>query len=353
MLRAVYAKRVLHFKEPAVTSRGVMTSKECWYVKVWEEGEPGRFGLGECPLFRGLGAEDRPGYEEQLAAACARVNEFRPGDWREWSSICFGMETALADLRNGGERVPFPSPFARGEEALEMNGLVWMGRREEMARRVEEKLAAGFRCLKLKIGAIDIQEELALLRSVRARFPAGEVQLRVDANGAFTPGEAPRVLEQLARLDVHSIEQPIRRGQWREMRALCEASPVPVALDEELIGIARREEKIALLEAIAPRYIILKPSLVGGFESAGEWAALAGERGVDWWATSALESNVGLNAVAQWAARAGGISPRGLGTGQLYADNIPSPLESRGRFLTCHPRGTWDLRSLAFNPPAG
>jgi L-alanine-DL-glutamate epimerase-like enolase superfamily enzyme len=342
---------VLHFKEPAITSRGVMTRKECWYVKAWEEDDPGRFGLGECPLFRGLSAEDRPGYEERLGEACARVADFRPGEWREWSSICLGMETALADLRNGGERLPFPGPFTRGEEALEINGLVWMGSREQVARRVEEKLAAGFRCLKLKIGAIGLREELELLRSARDRFPG--VQLRVDANGAFTPGEAPRVLEQLARLGVHSIEQPIRRGQWREMRALCRESPVPVALDEELIGITRREEKIALLEEIAPRYIVLKPSLDGGFDSSGEWAALAGERGVDWWATSALESNVGLNAVAQWAALAGGISPRGLGTGQLYADNIPSPLESRGRFLTYHPGGAWDSRSLEFNrPPA-
>jgi o-succinylbenzoate synthase len=333
MLEATCTKHVLRFKEPAVTSRGVMTTRETWYVTIREAGRPERAGVGECALFRGLSAEDRPGYEERLAEACAQVNDFRPEEWRAWSSICTGMETALADLRNGGERLPFPSAFTRGEREIVINGLVWMGDRERMARRVEEKLAAGFRCLKLKIGGIDFEEELALLREVRVRFPAADLQLRLDANGAFTPAEAPRKLEMLARHDVHSIEQPLRPGSWREMRALCARSPVPVALDEELIGVTDRAAKIELLETLAPRYIVLKPTLAGGFDSCDEWIALAEERGIGWWATSALESNVGLNAIAQWCATKENPLPQGLGTGQLYVNNVPSPLVQRGATL--------------------
>ncbi|MDR1415314.1 MAG: o-succinylbenzoate synthase [Odoribacteraceae bacterium] len=348
MLQALFAKRLLRFKSPAVTSRGVMMEKETWFVKVRETGSD-RFGVGECPLFRGLGADDRPGYADRLAEACARVADFRPEEWREWSSICFGMETALADLREGGRRVPFPSDFSRGAP-LEINGLVWMGSRQQVERRAEEQLAGGSRCLKLKIGATDTRATLELLASVRSRFPA--VQLRVDANGAFDPAGARRVMEELARLDVHSIEQPIRPGQWREMRDLCRDSPLPVALDEELIGVTDPRQRIALLEEIRPRYIVLKPSLVGGFEASDEWTRLAGERGIDWWATSALESNIGLNAIAQWASLRGGISPHGLGTGTLYENNIPSPLETRGGFLRYQPGGEWDLRSLDFDPDA-
>ncbi|MDR2130107.1 MAG: o-succinylbenzoate synthase [Odoribacteraceae bacterium] len=346
MLEAFHAKYLLRFNEPAVTSRGVMTVKECHYVLVRERGVPGRFGIGEVPLFPGLSAEDCPGHDARLDEACARVNDFRPEAWRAWSSICFGMETALADLRNGGQRLPFPSAFTRGEQAIEINGLVWMGNREQMARRVDEKLAAGFRCLKLKIGGIDFEEERALLREIRARYPAATLQLRLDANGAFSPREAPRKLEQLAAYDIHSIEQPIRQGQWRAMCAVAVASPIPVALDEELIGVTSRDERQALLDTIAPRYIILKPSLAGGFQSCDEWIALAGERAIGWWVTSALESNVGLNAIAQWCAPRVGNLPQGLGTGQLYANNIPSPLLQCGVTLVHDPRGTWHLATL-------
>jgi L-alanine-DL-glutamate epimerase-like enolase superfamily enzyme len=258
------------------------------------------------------------------------------------------VETALADLRNGGERLPFPSPFTRGEREIEINGLIWMGRREVMIQRVEEKLAAGFRCLKLKVGAIDFEAELELLRAIRSRFPAGEVELRVDANGAFTPATAPRKLEQLARLDLHSIEQPLRPGQWQATRELCTRSPIPVALDEELIGVTSRQQRIELLESIAPRYIVLKPALAGGFDACDEWIALAGERGIGWWVTSALESNVGLNAIAQWCATKDTALPQGLGTGQLYVDNIPSPLVQRGATLAYRPGGRWETRSLTF-----
>ncbi|MDR0765941.1 MAG: o-succinylbenzoate synthase [Odoribacteraceae bacterium] len=350
MLEATHARRLFHFKEPAATSRGVMTTRESWFVKVWERGFPERAGVGECALFRGLSAEDRPGYEELLAAACARVNDFHAGEWRACSSVCLGMETALADLRHGGERRPFPSPFTRGEREIEINGLVWMGDRERMARRVEEKLAAGFRCLKVKVGGIDFGEELEMLREIRSRFPAGTLQLRLDANGAFSPATARGKLEALARLDIHSIEQPLRRGAWRETRALIADSPVPVALDEELIGIVTRAGKVEMLDSLSPRYIVLKPTLAGGFASCDEWIALAAERGIGWWVTSALESNVGLNAIAQWCATRGGELPAGLGTGELYTDNIPSPLARRGSALAFDPAGAWDLQTLFPTP---
>ncbi|MDR2414073.1 MAG: o-succinylbenzoate synthase [Odoribacteraceae bacterium] len=346
MLKAIHAKRLFHFKEPAVTSRGVMTTRESWFVKVWEQGHPERHGVGECALFRGLSHEDRPGYEEHLAAACARVNDFRPGDWNEQSSICMGMETALADLQNGGNRQPFPSPFARGEREIEINGLVWMGNRVQMMQRAEEKLAAGFHCLKLKIGGVDFREELEILSDIRSRFPADRLQLRLDANGSFSPADAREKLERLALHDVHSIEQPLPPGMWRETRALAGESPVPVALDEELVGVTGRARKIELLDSIAPRYIVLKPSLAGGFDSCDEWISLAAARDIGWWVTSALESNIGLNAIAQWCAARAGELPAGLGTGQLYADNIPSPLVQRGNALAIDPRGSWDLQTL-------
>ncbi|MDR1866175.1 MAG: o-succinylbenzoate synthase [Bacteroidales bacterium] len=348
MLKAVYMKKTLLFKEAAVTSRGVMMEKGSWFVKVWDEACPERFGLGECALFPGLGAEEVSGYETRLKEACARINDFRPEEWRAHSSICFGMETALADLRNGGVRTPFPSAFTRGEREIEINGLVWMGSLRQMMRRAEEKLEAGFRCLKLKIGGIDFHDELELLRLIRSRFPAGEVQLRVDANGAFTPREVLRKLEQLARYELHSVEQPVRPGQWQAMGTLCRKSPVPVALDEDLIGITSRKEKIRLLETAAPRYIVLKPALAGGFAACDEWIALAGECGAGWWITSALESDVGLNAIAQWCATKHSVLPQGLGTGQLYRNNIPSPLLQRGSTLAFRPEGAWDLQSLTF-----
>lgn len=346
MLEVTYTKRLLRFRVPAKTSRGTFTVKPCWYVKVWDSDRPGCHGIGECAPFPGLSAEDHPGHEARLADACARVNDFHPDRWRHLSATCFALETALADLRSGGRRLLFPSSFTAGEYPVQINGLVWMGDRRQMARAVEEKIAEGFRCIKLKIGGIDLRDEIALLRDIRSRFPADRLQLRLDANGAFTPGEASRVLETLARFDIHSIEQPIPPGQWEHLRALCSSSPVPVALDEELIGITSRERKIELLERVVPRYIVLKPSLAGGLASCEEWISLASERDIGWWATSALESNIGLNAIAQWyATRPTGI-PQGLGTGELYTNNIPSPLVRRGPDLVLDLTGNWDTSEL-------
>ena len=334
MLKASYQKYLLHFKEPAGTSRGILTDKETYFIRVWDDACPDVVGLGECALFRGLSAEDVPEYEEKLKEVCREVAFVRPDDLRNWSSIRFGLEMALQDLAHGGRGIYFPSSFTEGRQFVEINGLIWMGDRATMLRRIDQKLEAGFRCIKLKIGAIDFEAELSLLRYIRQHFSASEVELRVDANGAFAPGEAMGKLDALARFDLHSIEQPIRQGQWEEMSRLCRNAPFPIALDEELIGVDDFSCKRQLLDAIRPQYIVLKPALCGGFGGAEEWIRLAREAGIGWWVTSALESNVGLNALAQWVATLGVSMPQGLGTGQLFTNNSVSPLRQQGEKLS-------------------
>ena len=264
MLKASFQKYRLHFKEPSGTSRGILLDKDTYFIRIWEEGAETCFGLGECALFRGLSAEDRPDYEEKLREVCNRIAEIETASLQEWSSIRFGVEMAFADLRQGGKRIYFPSAFSAGEAGIEINGLIWMGDRETMLQRIRAKLDAGFHCIKVKIGAIDFQSELDLLKFIRRRFGREDVELRVDANGAFSPETALERLDALAKYDLHSIEQPIRQGQWREMARLCARTPVPIALDEELIGVNDAGQKRELLEAIRPRYIILKPALARG-----------------------------------------------------------------------------------------
>lgn len=341
MLKASYTPYTLRFKVPSGTSRGVLTEKETYFVKVWDDADPGRFGLGECALFRGLGADDRPEYESVLQQVCREIDRYESLDLTAWSSIRFGVETALLDWRNGGRRVIYPSDFVTGRQGITINGLIWMGDKRAMAARIEEKLAAGFSCIKLKIGAIDFDDECELLDFIRRRYSRDTIELRVDANGAFAPDRALEYLKRLSAYDLHSIEQPIRAGQWEAMARLCEASPLPVALDEELIGVNDSTAKIELLRAIAPQYVVLKPSLIGGFSGTREWIDAARDCGVGWWITSALESNVGLNAIAQFTATLPVDMPQGLGTGALYTNNIPSPLEQVGEILRYNPEGEW------------
>lgn len=348
MLQATCSKYILHFKQPAGTSRGTLTEKETWFIKIWGSREPEIFGVGECALFRGLSADDVPSYESKLAEVCQHIDSISLEELQSWSSIRFGVETALADLSHTGKRLIYPSSFPDGKSSIEINGLIWMGDKETMRQRIIEKLEAGFHCIKLKIGAIDFEAELDLLHTIRSQFSKETIELRVDANGAFTPDEAPRKLERLARYDLHSIEQPIRQGQWEQMGELCRNTPIPIALDEELIGVNETLDKVTLLETIQPQYIILKPSLAGGFLGSGEWIQLAEERHIGWWITSALESNVGLNAIAQWAATKQTTMPQGLGTGQLYTNNIPSPLEQTGSMLQYNPLKKWDLSPISF-----
>ncbi len=333
MKRAEYSRYLLHFKEDAGTSRGVLKEKETFFVKVWDESCPEVFGMGECALFRGLSADDRKNYEEKLEEVCQRIEEVKMEELEEWSSIRFGVEMALQDLAMGGRQLYFPSAFTEGRLAIEINGLIWMGDKSTMLQRIQQKLEAGFHCIKLKIGAIDFEAELSLLQYIRERFSCEKVELRVDANGAFAPEEAMSKLEALAAFGLHSIEQPIRQGQWEEMAHLCRETPIPIALDEELIGVYGRKKKLELLEKVQPQYIILKPALCGGFSGAREWIELAEKRGIGWWVTSALESNIGLNALAQWVATLGNPMPQGLGTGQLYTNNLWSPLRQEGECL--------------------
>ena len=327
-------ERVLHFKQPAGTSRGVYTERRIWLVTV---SNGSSVGIGECAPLPDLSCDALPPsiYNIVLRRFCDEVEQtgiIPYEDLRPYPSMLFGLETALLSLQSS-QRLS-DTPFARGEEGIPINGLVWMGSYDEMAQRMEEKLRQGFRCIKLKIGAIDFNQELELLRHIRERFGPREVELRVDANGAFhfDNGDALYKLELLSQYALHSIEQPIKAGQWANMAELCRESPLPIALDEELIGINDPEQKRQMLNIIRPAYIVLKPSLHGGIAGCREWIDIARDMGIGSWITSALESNVGLNAIAQFCADVYGphiTMPQGLGTGQLFTDNIPMPLEIR------------------------
>ena len=324
-------ERLLHFKQPAGTSRGVYTTRKIWLVHL-SDGQ--RTGVGECAPLPDLSCDALTDHEyasilNKVCEDFCKALSISP-NLRDYPSMLFGLETALLNLQNG-DRL-FDTAFSRGEVGIPINGLVWMGNHEEMLQRLEEKLAKGFRCVKLKIGAIDFDQELDLIKRIRDRFSFHEVELRVDANGAFPYDEALYKLELLSQYNIHSIEQPIRQGQWAFMADLCRESPLPIALDEELIGVNDPEMKRHMLNIIKPRFIILKPSLHGGMSGCREWIDIARDMGIGSWITSALESNIGLNAIAQFASSVYGdniIMPQGLGTGQLFTDNIPMPLEIR------------------------
>ncbi len=335
-LKVTVSERVLHFKQPAGTSRGIYTKRCIWLVKI-SDGE--RVGVGECAPLPNLSCDDIPNYSEVLRHFCddvERTGELDTEALRDYPSMLFGLETALMDVRckkENGRSLLFDNAFARGEEGIPINGLVWMGTFEEMRERIEQKLEQGFHCVKLKIGAIDFDAEIALLKKIRERFGPREIELRVDANGAFAFDEALYKLELLSQYALHSIEQPIKAGQWANMAELCRESPLRIALDEELIGVNDPYQKRQMLNIIRPAYIILKPSLHGGMAGVREWVDIACDMGIGSWITSALESNVGLNAIAQLAADIYGPGirmPQGLGTGQLFTDNIPMSLEIRG-----------------------
>ena len=323
--------RRLHFKQPAGTSRGSYTTRDVWYLHLTSDKYPDRVGIGECAPLPKLSCDDMQGYESVLAHICNEVTEqggFSVESLRDYPSILFGLETAFRHLERGCFEL-WDTPFSRGEVGIPINGLIWMGDYKKMLEQIEAKMAVGFRCIKLKIGAINFEEELALLRFIRSHFSAKEVELRVDANGAFAPADAMEKLKRLAELDLHSIEQPIRAGQWEDMARLTAETPLPIALDEELIGINIPERKQCLLDSVHPQYIILKPSLHGGMAGGNEWIREAEKRNIGWWITSALESNIGLNAIAHWCATFNNPLPQGLGTGALFTNNVDMPLELR------------------------
>jgi o-succinylbenzoate synthase len=301
--------------------------------------ENGNTGIGECAPLPGLSTETSEEVEGLLNEICASPSYFfeNPDTIKNVSSVRFALETALQDLQNKSRQILFPSDFTEGKKGISINGLIWMGNPEFMLQQIQEKLEAGFRCIKLKIGSLDFEKELEILSSIREKYDASQVTLRVDANGAFQPDEAKEKLQRLAQFDLHSIEQPIATGQWEKMAAICNESPIPVALDEELIGIHDKNEKERLLKTIRPQFLILKPSLHGGFSGCKGWIELAETRDIGWWVTSYLESDVGLNAIAQWTFQQNAKGYQGLGTGQLFTNNILSPLEIRGEKLWFNP----------------
>lgn len=322
-----------------------MLVKKSYFIRMTKE--DGSRYYGECGIFQGLSHDDRPDYEEIIrdSIRSMELGHLDLESLRDWPSVRFGFETLKRHIEAKDVRRLFDNRFTDGQE-IAINGLVWMGDRSFMQEQIETKLEEGFSCVKIKIGAIDWEDELALLRSIRSRFPAERIMLRVDANGAFRPDEAMSRLEDLSALDVHSIEQPIAAGQWDEMNRICRESPVPIALDEELIGINDIEGKQDLIKAIRPEYIILKPSLHGGFFGSDEWVSIAEEEGIGWWATSALESNVGLNAITQWVSSKNIKGHQGLGTGQLYQNNIPSPLEVGNGHISYLSSSNWQYDIL-------
>ena len=349
MLRRSYQKYTLRFIKPGGTSRGVLHEKEIWIISLYDDENKGKIAYGECGLFRGLSIDDRPDYEEKLSEVCKRLpleKEAILSELKEWPSIYFGVEMALKDWENNGDHILFSNDFTKGKRGIDINGLIWMGSKESMISQIKDKLQQGFTCLKMKIGAIDFESELEILQFIRNQFSSKQIELRVDANGAFAVKEALEKLKRLSAYDIHSIEQPIRAGQLQEMAELIEKSPISIALDEELIGVIDIEEKRKLLEILHPPYIILKPTLVGGFAGSQEWIDLIEKEGGYWWVTSALESNIGLNAIAQFIASKNNSLPQGLGTGQLYSNNFDSPLKIQQGKLFFDKSIQWNFSSL-------
>lgn len=350
-LQARFIKKVLHFSFDARTSRGRMKDKTSWIVKVWDTSSPSEFGLGECGPLPGLSTDDKPEYEGVLKESLTKISQHRsdlkaisayvpPG----FSSIRFGIETALLDLANGGNRVIYDNSFIKGTP-IPSNGLVWMGDTDLMLQQASINISKGYRCIKIKVGGLNFDKECDILHYIRSKYFRENITIRLDANGAFKSNEALYKLNELARFNIHSIEQPVKPGEV-EMEEICRKSPIPIALDEEIIGIESSDEKQKILKAIKPQFIILKPTLHGGLVSCAEWIDLAEQTEVGWWITSALESNIGLNAICQFAANYKIKIPQGLGTGQLYEDNFESPLTTANGEIYFDEKQSWNLDSL-------
>jgi O-succinylbenzoate synthase len=336
MLRASFQKYQLQFTQPVLTSRGEMKVKNGYFIAV---SNGTNTGIGECSFIEGLSTDDLLNYESTLRTLCNFITNEQP-DLKLFPSMRFGLETAMLDLENGGRKMLFESYFTKGKKQIPINGLVWMGKRDFMLQQIKQKLEDGFGCIKIKVGAIDFDEEVSMLKFIRNKFPADVIEIRLDANGAFAFNDALKKLETLSSFNIHSIEQPIKQRQPELMKSICAHSPIPIALDEELIGVYGSVQD-DILDMIKPAYIILKPSLLGGFKVCEEWIAKAEARNIKWWATSALESNIGLNAIAQWVFTKNNTMVQGLGTGSLYTNNIPSPLYIGKGTLGYNPKLVW------------
>jgi len=337
MISARFIKHCLQFIKPAQTSRDTLLSKDTFYLILFDT-KTGSTGIGECSMIPGLSLDNPALYETVLHDLC--ISELQT-DLTNFPSIRFGLETALVDLKNGGSKILFDNDFSNGLKSIPINGLIWMAGRDDMKMQIKQKIEAGFSCIKIKIGTLDFKDEFEFLKNIRKEYPPGDITLRLDANGAYAADIALEILKKLSELDIHSIEQPIKAGNWDEMANICEKSPVPVALDEELIRISNFERKQLLVNTLKPAYLVLKPSLLGGFLSCIEWITLAKATNTDWWITSALESNIGLNAIAQWTANFELTMPQGLGTGSLYSNNIDSPLEVKNGELYYRKEREW------------
>ncbi|MEO8773642.1 MAG: o-succinylbenzoate synthase [Gelidibacter sp.] len=342
-MTASYQKHILNFKQPSGTSRGVLKTKDTWFLIIESEGKK---GIGECGMFKGLSIDDRPDFEAVLKWTCKNIflgKEVLLSKLKEFPSIQFGVETAFLDLEYDVPFELFPSKFTQGQDQIPINGLIWMGTKTFMKEQIKSKLEEGFTCIKLKIGAIDFQTELDLLKSIRTHFSADDIELRVDANGAFSAADALEKLKRLSDYNLHSIEQPIKQGQVQAMAKLCQTTPIDIALDEELIGIFDVTDRYDLLQTIQPQYIILKPTLVGGFHGSNSWIQAAENSNIGYWITSALESNVGLNAIAQWTYTLENDRPQGLGTGGLFTNNFDSPLQVKNGTLQYNKKTHWNF----------
>lgn len=346
MIKATVRHREYKFRVPAITSRGALHSKSVYYIILYDDALPFVHGIGECSLFPGLSMDDTDQFENKLKEIIELINK----GWFNlktplygFPSINFALETAKKDLEQKGSKVLYPSAFTEGKEAIRINGLIWMGSKEDIIRQIEEKLDFGYTCIKLKIGALAFDDEFEIISTLRKRFKKKDLEIRLDANGAFPPNEAMEYLNRLSDLSIHSIEQPILPSQLEEMAALCDTTPIPIALDEELIGKHPMENKMQLLKMIKPQFIVLKPGLLGGIKSCEEWIQVAKEMNTAWWITSSLETNIGLNAIAQWTFTLNSQMAQGLGTGGLFVNNIDSPLALAGEKLYYFPRKKWDL----------
>ena len=349
MLRARWIERTLQPRFELGTSKGTITARTVWYLIAWDSERPEIQGIGEAALFPGHSKEYPADVKVKLIELCERTDNWSQRlatDLVDVPSVRFAVEQCLQDLEAGGTKTLFPSDFTLGRKAIPINGLVWMGDKATMKQRIREQIDGGYTTVKMKIGAIGLEDELEILRAVRSEFNAHDLTLRVDANGAFTAQQAPQVLQRLADLGVHSIEQPVAAGLYEVMADLCASTPIPIALDEDLIGLNTLDAKVDVLENVKPQYIVIKPSLVGGWAATREWIELAERRGIGWWITSALESSIGLNAIAQYTATLNVTMAQGLGTGKVYANNIPSPLFAERGFLRYRPEEAWDLSAF-------
>lgn len=341
-MKASYFKHTLKFKRPSGTSRGVLKTKESWFIKIETED---KFGIGECGLLKGLSIDPLEKFEDALKWTCDHIHlglENLYDELRDYPSIQFGLEMAFQSFASADPYLLYPSEFTDGKQGMVINGLIWMGEKSFMKTQIQDKIQQGFSCIKLKIGAIDFEAELELLKYIRSEFSASDIEIRVDANGAFAIDDALDKLKRLSDYELHSIEQPIAKGQWDQMAELCKQTPLPIALDEELIGLKDVTNKQEALLTIKPHYIILKPSLIGGFQGTKEWIDLANQNNINWWMTSALESNIGLNAIAQFTFVQDSNMPQGLGTGGLYTNNIESPLTIVGEKIMYKPNLKWE-----------